>query len=210
VDAGEVVFNGRDLLTMSPRDLRILRGTQITPILPDAKSQLNPVLRIGTVMKAVIRAHEKVSRKDLRTRSLMALKAVSIPDPERCLSAYPHELSGGMAQRVCIALALIINKPILSVADEPTFGLDVTVQRQVLDLIADLARSRKTAQIIVTRDLGIVAHYCDRVAVMQGGRIVETAETKQLFEHPRHPDTRRLLEAVGAKPADTATVRQGP
>jgi peptide/nickel transport system permease protein len=192
---GQVRFRGRDLLTMPPDELKQLRGTGIAHILPGAKAQLNPVLRIGEMMIVVIRAHMEVSRKEARERAAAALRAVGIMDPEKRLAAYPHELSGGMAQRVCIALALIHN-PILIVADEPTFGLDVTVQRQVLDLMADLASRRGFAQLLVTRDLGIVAQYCQRVFVMQAGRIIESGPTMDLFRQPRQPYTQQLIASV--------------
>jgi len=190
---GEIRFRGRDLLTMPPDELRRLRGTGIAHILPGAKTQLNPVLRIGEMMTAVIRTHMEVSRKEARERAAVALQAVGIMDPEKRLAAYPHELSGGMAQRVCIALALI-HHPILIVADEPTFGLDVTVQRQVLDLMADLASRRGFAQILVTRDLGIVAQYCQRVFVMQAGRIIESGLTTDIFLEPKQQYTQELIQ----------------
>jgi ABC-type dipeptide/oligopeptide/nickel transport system ATPase component/ABC-type dipeptide/oligopeptide/nickel transport system permease subunit len=192
---GAVQFEGEDLLAMPDKTLRSVRGSQIAAILPDAKSQLNPVLRVGDLMVAGLRSHQKISRRDARARATSLLKLVGIPDPERRLRAFPRELSGGMAQRVCIALAIMHN-PALIIADEPTAGLDVTVQRQVLDLMADLVLSRNTAQLVVTRDLGIVAHYSQRVAVMQSGRIVEVDQTPYLFEDPRHSYTRRLVAAA--------------
>lgn len=192
---GSVAYRGRELMGMAQDELRALRGMEIAHILPDAKSQLNPVLRIGELMRDVIDAHADVDRDEAHRRSVEALRLLSIPDPERRLAAYPHELSGGMAQRVCIALALT-HDPDLIVADEPTAGLDVTVQRQVLDLMSETIKRRRTAQLIVTRDLGIVAHYCDRMAVMHEGRIVEAGPTQELFDAPRDPYTKRLLEAV--------------
>ncbi|HZU18785.1 MAG TPA: ABC transporter ATP-binding protein [Candidatus Dormibacteraeota bacterium] len=192
---GRVRLKGTDLGTLSEAELRRLRGTELAPILPDAKSQLNPLLRVGDMMTAVLRTREKVSRKEARERAAVLLQTVGITDPTRRLEAYPHELSGGMAQRVCIALALM-HSPSVIIADEPTAGLDVTVQRQVMDLMAGLVRARDAAQLIVTRDLGIVAHYCGRVAVMRGGRIVEMAPTIELFDSPRHPHTRELLKAA--------------
>ncbi|HZV48515.1 MAG TPA: ABC transporter ATP-binding protein [Candidatus Dormibacteraeota bacterium] len=195
---GRVRLKGTDLNTLGEAELRRLRGTELAPILPDAKSQLNPLLRVGDMMTAVLRTREKVGGKEARERAAALLQTVGITDPARRLEAYPHELSGGMAQRVCIALALM-HSPSVIIADEPTAGLDVTVQRQVLDLMAGLVRARDAAQLIVTRDLGIVAHYCGRVAVMQGGRIVEMAPTIQLFDSPQHPHTRELLKAVRRK-----------
>ena len=197
VVAGSIRFRGEDLLTMEPAELRRMRGTGIAHILPDAKSQLNPLVRVGDMMVAVLRTHEQATRSEARARAASLLDSVGISDPERRLGAYPHELSGGMAQRICIALALM-HSPSLIVADEPTAGLDVTVQRQVLDLMAALVRDREAAQLIVTRDLGIVAHYCQQVAVIHEGRIVEVAPTAELFDSPQHPYTRELLIASGA------------
>lgn len=191
--SGEVRFRGRDILSMPPDELRGLRGTGIAPILPGAKTQLNPVIRIGDMMTAVIRAHTKISRKEARKKAAAALQATGIMDPEKRLDAYPHELSGGMAQRVCIALALI-HDPVLIVADEPTFGLDVTVQRQVLDLMTDLASRKGFSQLIVTRDLGIVANYCQRVFVMHTGRIIESGSPENLFLEPKHSYTQQLIQ----------------
>lgn len=195
VSSGSVNYRGRNLLTMRDDELRRIRGREIAHILADAKSQLNPVLKIGTLLADVIRAHEDCSDKEVRERSTNALGRLSIPDPEKRLDAYPHELSGGMAQRVCIAMALT-HDPDLIVADEPTAGLDVTVQRQVLDLMAEMVGSRKTAQLVVTRDLGIVAHYCDHMAVMCEGEILEQGPTAQVFAEPQHEYTRALIDAV--------------
>lgn len=202
--SGSILFQGTDLLTMPTDELRHIRGTGIAHILPDAKSQLNPLLRVGDMMVAVLRTHVKASKEEARERAAALLASVGITDPARRLGAYPHELSGGMAQRICIALALM-HSPSLIVADEPTAGLDVTVQRQVLDLMAALVRDREAAQLIVTRDLGIVAHYCQQVAVMHEGRIVEVAPTVQLFDSPQHPYTKELLIASGALRAHRAT-----
>jgi peptide/nickel transport system permease protein len=195
VKRGVVSYRGRNLIEMDPSELRRLRGTEIAPILPGAREQLNPVVTIGEMMCAVVRAHIKASRDECRQRAVEALSAVGIPDPARRLSAYPHELSGGMAQRVCIALALL-HRPSLIIADEPTSGLDVTVTRQVLDVMAKVGREHRTAQLIVTRDLGIVAQYCGRIAVMQAGRLVEVGPTAEVFEHPRDEYTRRLISST--------------
>lgn len=198
VAAGSVRFKGRDLRGLGDGDLKALRATEIAHILPDAKAQLNPLVRVGEMMVAVMRAHAEVGKAEARERAVALLTTVGIVDPARRLDAYPHELSGGMAQRICIALALM-HTPSLIVADEPTHGLDVTVQRQVLDLMAGLVREREAAQLVVTRDLGIVAQYCQAVAVMHGGRIVEAGSTLELFEAPRNPYTRQLLASVSAE-----------
>jgi peptide/nickel transport system permease protein len=196
ISSGTVRYRGEDLLAMEPRRLRRLRAVEFAPILPNAKDQLSPVSRIADLMVVVCQAHERVGRRVALARAVGALRAVGIADPERRLSAYPHELSGGMAQRVCIAMSLL-HSPRLLVADEPTAGLDVTVQRQVLDQLVAAARDRNAAQLIVTRDLGIVAQYCQRVAVMRGGRIVESGPTAEVFRQPQHPYTVQLLRAVG-------------
>jgi ABC-type dipeptide/oligopeptide/nickel transport system ATPase component len=196
VAGGEVRYRGEDLLSMADDHLRRLRAVEFSPILPNAKDQLSPVSRVSDLMVLVYQAHARASRRVALDKAVEALRAVGIPDPERRLSAYPHELSGGMAQRVCIAMSLM-HSPRLLIADEPTAGLDVTVQRQVLDQLVAAARDRRAAQLIVTRDLGIVAQYCQRVAVMLGGRIVESGPTADVFQQPRHSYTAQLLQAVG-------------
>jgi peptide/nickel transport system permease protein len=205
--AGRVLYEGQDLLALDADRLRLLRGTGIAPILPGAREQLNPVVKVGDMMVAVLRAHRRIGRQEARDLAARALTDVGIPDASRRLDAYPHELSGGMAQRVCIALALL-HEPRLIIADEPTAGLDVTVTRQVLDLMADLRRERGTSQLMVTRDLAIVAQYCDRVAVLQDGRIVEDRPTREAFEEPHAAYTRRLIEA--ARSPSPRPVIRGP
>lgn len=199
VVGGSVRYHDEDILTMDPDKLRRLRAVEFSPILPNAKAQLSPVTKVADLMVLVYRAHAAASRKEALAKAVEALRLVGIQDPERRLNAYPHELSGGMAQRVCIAMSLL-HSPRLLVADEPTAGLDVTVQRQVLDQLVAAAHERQAAQLLVTRDLGIVAQYCQRVAVMQGGRIVESGYTRDLFAHPQHPYTRKLLDAVSGAP----------
>ena len=208
VVCGDVRFRGVSLLTLPAAELRRLRGVAIAPILPNAKAQLNPVIRVGSQMTAIIEAHGGDGLYESRQLAIDALKAVQIADPARTLKAYPHELSGGMAQRVCIALALLRN-PALIVADEPTFGLDVTVQRQVLDIMTALVREHSASQLIVTRDLGIVAQYCQRVAVMRAGRIVEIGSTAELFESPSDGYTARLLVATRAGRSSAAFSKSG-
>lgn len=167
----------------------------MAPILSNARQQLNPVVTVGALLVAAIRAHEDVSAGTARSRAADLLHDVGIPDAQRRLDAYPHELSGGMAQRVCIALALAHN-PVLIVADEPTHGLDVTIQRQVLDLMAVLVHDRDAAQLIATRELGIVAHYCTHVTVIKDGRIVESGPTVRMFASPQSDYTRGLVAAA--------------
>ena len=195
VTGGSVRYLDTDLLTMDKRSIRAIRTTQIAAILPNAKSQLNPLTTVGDMLRSALQAHEKIGAKDAEARAIQLLEMVGIVDPAQRLSAFPHELSGGMAQRVCLAMALMY-RPRLLIADEPTAGLDVTIQRQVLDLTRALAEDAGTARLLITGDLGIAAHYCDRVAVMQAGRIVEINETDRLFDAPRHPYTRHLLDCV--------------
>lgn len=192
---GRIAFRGEDLTRLDKQALRAIRGRDLVPLLANAKGQLNPLVRIGELMVAHIRAHSSCSRRIARQRAAEMLGNIGITDPERRLRAYPHELSGGMAQRVCIAISLI-HRPALIVADEPTAGLDVTVQRQVLDLMIGLCDETSAAQILATRDLGIVAQYCRRVAVLHEGRIVETGPVEQVLGAPTHPATRALVEAA--------------
>ena len=195
VTSGSVRYLDHDLLTMSKGSMRAMRTTQIAAILPNAKSALNPLTTVGDMLRSALQAHEKIRAKNAEVRAIQLLEMVGIADPAQRLSAFPHELSGGMAQRVCLAMALMY-QPKLLIADEPTAGLDVTIQRQVLDLTRALAEDAGTARLLITGDLGIAAHYCDTVAVMQAGRIVEINETDRLFDDPRHPYTRHLLECV--------------
>ncbi|MCL2428396.1 MAG: dipeptide/oligopeptide/nickel ABC transporter permease/ATP-binding protein [Alphaproteobacteria bacterium] len=192
---GEVLFRGTDLTRLDADALRQIRGRDLVPLLANAKAQLNPLVRVGDLMTAHIRAHAPCSRKAARARAAVMLRMIGIADPERRLDAYPHELSGGMAQRVCLAIALV-HRPSLIVADEPTAGLDVTVQRQVLDLMIELCRQSGAAQVLATRDLGIVAQYCRRVAVMYEGRVVETGPVEQVLLSPSHEATRALVRAA--------------
>lgn len=195
---GRVEVDGADIATLPAADVRTLLGTRIAPIFSNAKSVLNPMVRVGDMMRLALLAHAHVPSSGVETRLVELLKDVGISDPQRRLRAFPSELSGGMAQRVCIALALM-HRPSVLVADEPTAGLDVTVQRQVLDLMSRLAESHGMARLIVTRDLGIAAHYCDRIIVMHKGAIVETGTTAQLFQCPRNELTRTLFIKSGVR-----------
>jgi peptide/nickel transport system permease protein len=196
---GEILFQERDLARLERRELNTIRGRTLVPVLANAKNQLNPLVRIGELMTAHIRAHDRCTARAARERAAKMLGTIGITDPGRRLQAYPHELSGGMAQRVCIAIALM-HRPPLIVADEPTAGLDVTVQRQVLDLMVGLCRDSGASQVLATRDLGIVAQYCNRVAVLDGGRIVEVGPVTEVLLAPRHPATRALVLAAGLQP----------
>ncbi len=195
VSHGEIRFKSQDLLTMSPRRLREIRGRDISMIFQEPMSSLNPVYTIGNQMQEVIMLHQGVSRARAREEAVDMLRQVSMPDPEHCLGKYPHELSGGMRQRVMIAMELSC-KPDLLIADEPTTALDVTVQGQVLTILADLARRMGTSVLFISHDLGVIAQLCDRVSVMYAGRIVETAPVDRLFANPLHPYTKGLLRAV--------------
>ena len=195
VEAGEVVFDGVDLLKLRDREMREMRGERISMIFQQPTSSLNPVYDVGMQVGEMLELHRQMKRRDARARALELLQMVGIPDPKRRLEAFPHELSGGMAQRVMIAMALAC-EPELLIADEPTTALDVTIQAQILDVIRTLQRETNTAMILITHDLGVVAEMCDRVAVMYAGEIVEQSDVTSLFEHPKHPYTVGLIGSV--------------
>ncbi len=195
IEAGEVLFDGQDLLRLDNDAMRRIRGEQIAMIFQQPTSSLNPVWDVGRQIAEVLEIHRNMKEKAARGRALELLRMVGIPDPERRLRAYPHELSGGMAQRVMIAMALAC-EPDLLIADEPTTALDVTIQAQILDLMRHLREETGTAIILITHDLGVVAEMCDRVAVMYAGEIVEQTDVVSLFRNPRHPYTRGLIGSV--------------
>ena len=195
VIGGTVRLNGADLRAMSPRQLRKCWGSQISMVFQDPMTSLNPVVRIGRNITEVLRTHGVADRRDAKRRARELLTEVRIPDPAARLRAYPHELSGGMRQRIGIALAIAC-RPQLLIADEPTTALDVTVQRQIMDLLAQLRAETGMAMIIITHDLGLVSGRTDRVAVMYGGKIVETGPTATLFNATRHPYTAALLASI--------------
>jgi oligopeptide/dipeptide ABC transporter ATP-binding protein len=209
---GVARFAGRDLLALPPKELRTIRGRKIAMIFQDPMTSLNPYLTIEKQMVAAIRAHERVSFKAARARCLSMLNAVAIPDPDLRLKRYPHELSGGMRQRVMIATSLLLEPEVL-VADEPTTALDVTVQAQILELLKDLKRRFNTAIVLITHDLGVVAGLADRVLVMHGGEIKEQGQVRDVFYRPQHGYTRMLLNAVprldGAPPAAPLPAQSG-
>jgi peptide/nickel transport system ATP-binding protein len=192
---GSAVFDGRELLTMRPAEMRRMRGNEISMIFQDPMTSLNPYLRIGAQLTDVMRAHERISKRAARARALEVLEAVQIPEAAARLDRYPHELSGGMRQRVMIAASLLLN-PRLLIADEPTTALDVTVQAQILELMRRLKGEFDTAIILITHDLGVVAGIADRVLVMNGGRLMEQGRVEDLFHRPQHDYTRKLLAAV--------------
>jgi oligopeptide/dipeptide ABC transporter ATP-binding protein len=195
IEAGEVLFDGKDLLKLKPDEMRRLRGDQISMIFQQPTSSLNPVWDVGTQLSEVLRIHRGMKKGPAWQRSRELLRMVGIPDPDRRLKAYPHEMSGGMAQRVMIAMALAC-EPDLLIADEPTTALDVTIQAQILDLIRNLREETGTAVILITHDLGVVAEMCDRVAVMYAGEIVEQTDVVSLFRDPLHPYTRGLIGSI--------------
>ncbi len=195
VDAGEVIFDGRDLLTLSPKEMRALRGDRISMIFQQPTSSLNPVHNVGRQIGEVLELHRNMKRRAARDRAAELLRMVGIPDPLSRLASFPHSLSGGMAQRVRIAMALAC-EPELLIADEPTTALDVTIQAQILDLMRALQHETGTAIILITHDLGVVAEMCDRVAVMYAGEIVEQTDVRSLFARPRHPYTQGLIGSV--------------
>ena len=194
VVAGRILFDGDDMLAMTPAAMREIRGKQISLIQQEPMTSLNPVLSIGSQVAEVIRRHESISRGAARRRVVELLDLVSIPDAHRRIDDYPHNLSGGMRQRVMIAMAVACG-PKLLIADEPTTALDVTTQAQVLDLLDDLRRKLSMAVLLITHDLGVVAQWADRIAVMYAGRIVEKASIGPFFAKPMHPYSRGLLGA---------------
>jgi peptide/nickel transport system ATP-binding protein len=193
--AGSIRYNGRNLLDVPEAEMRGIRGNDISMVFQEPMTSLNPVLTIGRQITETIILHEGVSRADGNKRALEMLRLVNIPEPERRLVQYPHELSGGMRQRVMIAMALACN-PKLLIADEPTTALDVTVQAQILDLMRQLKARTGSAIILITHDLGVVAEMAERVVVMYAGRKVEEASVRDLFARPRHPYTRALLGSI--------------
>lgn len=196
--SGRIMFNGEDLASASKKKLRSVRGGQIGFVAQNPFGALNPVLSIGQQFSNVIRAHEKVSSQVVRGRAESLLRSVGIVDTSRVLSGHAHELSGGMAQRVVLAIALSLD-PKLLIADEPTTALDMTVQRQVLDLMRDIILSSGRSLLLVTHDLTVVATYCHRVAVMYKGEILEIGDVATVFTEPKHEYTRALLDAAAGK-----------
>ena len=193
---GEIMFEGEDILKLPEKELRGIRGNKISMIFQDPMTSLNPFLKISTQMVETILLHNKdVSKQEALARSIEMLKLVGIPSAEKRIQSYPHQFSGGMRQRVMIAMALSCNAKVL-IADEPTTALDVTIQAQILELIKDLSVKLKTAVVIITHDLGVVAGMCDKVCVMYAGRIVEKADTDDLYQAPAHPYTEGLIMSV--------------
>jgi oligopeptide/dipeptide ABC transporter ATP-binding protein len=212
IPSGQILFDGRDLLKMSESERRAIRGKEIAMIFQDALSALNPVYKVGYQISETLRRRMGMSKKDAIARAVELMDLVRIPGAQQRVHEYPHQFSGGMRQRVMIATALAMNPRIL-IADEPTTALDVTVQAQIMDLLADLRRELNMAMILITHDLGVVADVADRIAVMYAGRIVEHAGVHEIYKSPAHPYTKGLLESIprlDKKGTELATIRGLP
>ncbi|MEU3525961.1 ABC transporter ATP-binding protein [Streptomyces sp. NPDC038707] len=195
ITGGRILFQGRDLLTLNEKERRGIRGAEMAMIFQDALSALNPVLTVGDQLGEMFVVHRGMSRGDARARAVELMERVRIPAAAQRVRDYPHQFSGGMRQRIMIAMALALS-PALVIADEPTTALDVTVQAQVMDLLAELRREYRMGLILITHDLGVVADVADRIAVMYAGRVVESAPVHDLYRAPAHPYTRGLLDSV--------------
>lgn len=192
---GQIIFNGEDILKKKEKEMRSIRGKKIGMIFQDPMTSLNPTMKVGKQIGEALRKHQKITGSEIRKEVIDTLRMVQIPNPEQRYDEYPHQFSGGMRQRVMIALALIC-KPRLLIADEPTTALDVTIQAQILDLMNDLKKKTGTSIILITHDLGVVAEMSERIAVMYGGKIVEIGTTEEIFYNPKHPYTWGLLQSV--------------
>jgi oligopeptide/dipeptide ABC transporter ATP-binding protein len=192
---GEIVFDGKNLLELKEKEMRSIRGNEITMIFQEPMTSLNPVFRIGDQLGEALRLHMGLNRRQALTRAVELLEQVGIPRPDEVVHDYPHQLSGGMRQRVMIAMAMAC-QPKLLIADEPTTALDVTIQAQILDLMRKIKKESGTAIMLITHDLGVVAEMCDRVVVMYAGKVVEESDVLTIFEHPKHPYTQGLLESM--------------
>jgi oligopeptide/dipeptide ABC transporter ATP-binding protein len=195
VESGEILFEGRDLLKMSEKQMDGIRGDRISMIFQQPQTSLNPVFMVGDQVAEVMHIHKKMKDSEAWSMALEMFRQVGIPDPERRMKAYPHELSGGMAQRVMIAMALAL-RPALLIADEPTTALDVTIQAQILDLMRNLRKEVGSSVILITHDLGVIAELAERVAVMYAGQIVEETSVERIFDEPKHPYTLGLIGSI--------------
>jgi oligopeptide/dipeptide ABC transporter ATP-binding protein len=195
VAAGRIVFKGRDIMSLSEREIRAVRGRDICLVLQDPMVALNPVYSVGSQVVEAVLAHQDLDRHQAMERAVALFKLVGIPAPERRVHEYPHKLSGGMRQRVTIAMALA-NEPDLLILDEPTTALDVTIQAQILDLIKDLRRRVNTAVLLITHDIGVVREMCEQVVVMYGGRVMERGPVAEVTQDPKHPYTVGLLASI--------------
>ena len=195
ITAGQVIFEGTNLLDLSRSEIEFMRGSRIAMIFQDPSTSLNPVFSVGSQIERVIHQHLHLGKQEARQKAISVLEAVGMPDVKRILDSYPHQLSGGMQQRVMIAMALSCN-PRLLIADEPTTALDVTIQAQILKLLRDLQRKFDISVILITHNLGVIAQTCDRLAVLYGGRVAESGSILDIFAHPQHPYTRGLMNAI--------------
>ena len=193
--AGQALLSGRDMLQLSPREMRTLRGSEIAMVFQDPLSGLNPVFRIGEQIIEAIRAHRRMSKRDARLEAIRLLERVHIPAASSRIDDYPHQLSGGMRQRALIAMAIALDPAVL-IADEPTTALDVTVQAQILELLSEIQQETGMGMVLITHDLGLVARHADRVAVMYGGRVVEQGGLDAVFKQTRHPYTVSLFRSI--------------
>lgn len=192
---GEIIYKQQNLLKLTKKEMRTIRGNEITMIFQDAMTALNPVYTIGNQIEEAIRQHQNISKKEAKKQAIELLRLTGIPSPEQRFNEYPHELSGGMRQRAMIAMALA-SRPKLLIADEPTTALDVTIQAQILELIIELKEKLNMSVIMITHDLGVVAEVCTHVVVMYLGQVIEEADVKSLFEQPLHPYTQSLLQCI--------------
>ncbi len=204
--AGKILFSGRDLLSLSSEEMRSKRGSEIAMIFQEPMTSLNPVFRVGEQIAEAIRLHKKLPAKEAHDLSIEQLREVGIPYPEKRARDYPHQLSGGMRQRVMIAMAMSCH-PQLLLADEPTTALDVTIQAQILDLISGLQNKKQMTMVLITHDLGIIAQTAQKIAVMYAGKIVETSSVEQIFSKPLHPYTQGLIDSIPARCADSGNER---
>jgi oligopeptide/dipeptide ABC transporter ATP-binding protein len=206
---GRLLFAGRDLLTLDEPSMRAVRGAEISLIFQEPMTALNPVFRVGDQIAEALLVHRRASRREAKAKAIELLRAVHIPNPESRVTDYPHQLSGGMRQRVMIAIALAC-QPSLVIADEPTTALDVTIQAQILELLRDMKAAFNLALLLITHDLGVVAEVADRVAVMYAGRIVETGPVRAILRDPQHPYTRGLLASIpGGRPGERLRAIEG-
>jgi len=209
IAGGRLVFNGRDLLTLDEREMQRVRGAGISLIFQEPATALNPVFRVGDQIAETLLVHGRATRREARAQAIELLRAVRIADPGARVRDYPHQLSGGMRQRVLIAMALAC-QPSLVIADEPTTALDVTIQAQILDLLGDMKAALDLSLLLITHDLGVIAETADRVAVMYAGRIVETGPVREIFRRPSHPYTRALLGSMpGGQPGQRLHAIEG-
>lgn len=209
IAGGKVIFENRELNTLTVEEMRSIRGNRISMIFQDPMMTLNPVLTIGTQMVETIRAHKKVTRKQAEQIAIEKLHSVHIPSPQKRFKQYPHEFSGGMRQRIVIAIALLTN-PAIIIADEPTTALDVTIQAEIMNLLLELCESQNMGLILITHDIGVVSEVTEKIAVMYAGRIVEEGPTRSIIDNPKHPYTKGLLKALPGSQLPGSMLNQIP